>query len=299
MTDKDAHALISQHQLDIAIDLNGHTSGARTALFSHRLAPIQVNYLGYAGTSGATFFDYLIADSVTIPRSDQPFFTEKIAYLPDSFFPVDTSITDFGDLPSRNSQSLPDDGFIFACFNNAYKIQPEIFRCWIHLLKSVENSVLWLTTPSKKAIKNLQAACEDLGVDSSRLIFAKREAERKDHLSRLRLADLFLDTPHYNAHATCADALWAGVPVLTQVGSTFAGRVAASQLHALGMADCIVDSVEAYTEKAIELALNPALLQSVRGRLTQNSKFMPLFDSKRYVKNLENTYRTIISQHVI
>jgi protein O-GlcNAc transferase len=295
MTDKDAHALIAQHQLDIAIDLNGHTSGARTALFSYRLAPIQVNYLGYAGTSGATFFDYLIADRVVIPQSDHVFFTEKIAYLPDSFFPVDTSIRDFGDLPSHNSQGLPDDGFIFACFNNAYKIQPEIFRCWMNLLQSVEGSVLWLTTPSSKAIKNLQAACEKLGVDSSRLIFAKREAERKDHLSRLRLADLFLDTPQYNAHATCADALWAGVPVLTQVGSTFAGRVAASQLHALGMADCIVESIEEYTEKAIELALNPTLLQSVRGRLAQNSKTKTLFDSKLYVRNLENLYREIFT----
>jgi predicted O-linked N-acetylglucosamine transferase (SPINDLY family) len=295
MTDKDAHTLISQHQLDIAIDLNGHTSGARTALFSHRLAPIQVNYLGYAGTSGATFFDYLIADRVVIPQSDHVFFSEKIAYLPDSFFPVDTSIRNFGNLPSRNSQGLPDDGFIFACFNNAYKIQPEIFRRWINLLQSVEGSVLWLTTPSSKAIKNLQAACEDLGVDSSRLIFAKREAERRDHLSRLRLADLFLDTPHYNAHATCADALWAGVPVLTEVGSTFAGRVAASQLHALGMVDCIAASSETYTEKAIELALNPALLQSVRDRLSRNSKTMPLFDSKLYVRNLENVYREIVA----
>jgi len=293
MTDVDAHALISQHQLDIAIDLNGHTSGARTALFSYRLAPIQVNYLGYAGTSGATFFDYLIADPIVIPRSDHVFFTEKIAYLPDSFFPVDTSIRDFGDLPSRNSQGLPDDGFIFACFNNAYKIQPEIFKRWMSLLKTIDGSVLWLTTPSNKAIKNLQAACEDFGLDSSRLIFAKREAERKDHLSRLRLADLFLDTPNYNAHATCADALWAGVPVLTQAGSTFAGRVAASQLHALGMADCIVTSIEAYTEKAIELASNPALLQSLRNRLSQNSKTMPLFDSKLYVRNLENLYREI------
>jgi protein O-GlcNAc transferase len=299
MTDKDAYALIAQHQLDIAIDLNGHTSGARTALFSNRLAPIQINYLGYPGTSGASYFDYLIADPIAIPKSDQPFFTEKIAYLPDSFFPVDTSIIDFGLLPSRESQGLPISGVVYACFNNAYKIQPEIFKCWMLLLKSAENSVLWLSTPSIKAIKNLRATCEDLGVDSSRLVFAKKEAERRDHLSRLRLADLFLDTPYYNAHTTCADALWAGVPVLTQIGSTFAGRVAASQLHALGMTDCIVDSVEAYTKKAIELALNPALLKTVRDRLTQNSKTMPLFDTKLYVKNLENTYRKIVSQHAI
>ena len=165
----------------------------------------------------------------------------------------------------------------------------------MHILKSVVGSVLWLTTPSNKAIKNLQAACEDHGVDTSRLIFAKREAERKDHLSRLRLADLFLDTPYYNAHATCADALWAGVPVLTQVGSTFAGRVAASQLHALSLEDCITESSEAYTEKAIDLALNPALLKSMRMRLAQNSKTMPLFDSRLYVRNLESLYREFVA----
>jgi len=292
-TDNEALDLIQKHQLDIAIDLNGFTSGARTTLFARRLAPIQVNYLGYAGTLGADFFDYLIADKVVVPPEHQSYYSEQIAYLPHSFFPVDTSITELGPIPTRSSQGLPEQGFIFSCFNNAYKIQPEIFSCWMLLLRSVESSVLWLTTPSNKAIKNLQSACKDLGVDSSRLIFAKREAERKDHLSRLRLADLFLDTPNYNAHATCADALWAGVPVLTQVGSTFAGRVAASQLHALGMADCIAASSEAYTENAIELALNPISLQSLRSRLTQNSKTMPLFDSKLYVKNLENLYREI------
>lgn len=295
VTDKDAHALIAQHQLDIAIDLNGHTSGARTALFSHRLAPIQINYLGYAGTSGANYFDYLIADPIAIPVTDQPFFTEKIVYLPDSFFPVDTSITDFGPLPSRESQGLPNSGFIFACFNNAYKIQPEIFSCWMNLLKSIDNSFLWLTTPSKKAINNLQIACEASVVDPSRLIFAKKEIERRDHLSRLRLVDLFLDTPYYNAHATCADALWAGVPVLTQIGTTFAGRVAASQLHALGMADFVVNTSAAYTAKAIEFALNSDLAQSVKSRMIQNSRTMPLFDSKLYVSNLENTYREIIA----
>jgi protein O-GlcNAc transferase len=295
MPDKEAHALIMQHQLDIAIDLNGHTSGARIALFSLRLAPIQINYLGYAGTSGATFFDYLIADRIAVPQTDQPFFSEKIAYLPNSFFPVDTSILDFGSLPTRENQGLPNSGFIFSCFNNAYKIQPEIFSCWMNLLKSIEGSVLWLTTPSKKAIKNLQTACEDSGVNPSRLIFAKKEIERRDHLSRLRLADLFLDTPHYNAHTTCADALWTGVPVLTQIGTTFAGRVAASQLHALGMADLVVDSRAAYTAKAIELASNSTLFQSVKSRLTQHSRTMPLFDSKLYVSNLENTYREIIA----
>jgi predicted O-linked N-acetylglucosamine transferase (SPINDLY family) len=299
VTDKDAHALIAQHQLDIAIDLNGYTSGARTTLFARRLAPIQVNYLGYPGTSGADFFDYLIADKIVVPPEHKSYYSEQILYLPHSFFPVDTSITELAAIPIRSSQGLPEEGFIFTCFNNAYKIKPAIFALWMDLLKAVNNSVLWLSKPSERAALNLKAAAIKLGVDPSRLIFAGRVPARADHLSRLRLADLFLDTPHYNAHATCADALWAGVPVLTQVGSTFAGRVAASQLHALGMADCIVDSVEAYTEKAIELALNPALLQSVRDRLAQNSKTMPLFDSKLYVKNLENTYRTIISQHAI
>jgi len=295
MTDKDAHTLIAQHQLDIAVDLNGHTSGARTALFSYRLAPIQVNYLGYAGTSGAEFFDYLIADEVVIPREHQVHYSERIVYLPNSFFPVDTSISDLGIMPTRKSQGLPETGFVFACFNNAYKIQPEIFMVWMHLLKAAEGSVLWLSTLPKEAIFNLLAAAKQHGIDSDRLIFAKRVPARVDHLSRLRLADLFLDTPNYNAHATCADALWAGVPVLTQIGHTFAGRVAASQLRALGMSELIMNSADSYQAMALDLAMNPEKLLGIRIRMQENGKSQPLFDSKAYVRDLESTFQKLFS----
>jgi predicted O-linked N-acetylglucosamine transferase (SPINDLY family) len=241
--------------------------------------------------------DYIIADAFLIPENQRQYYSEQIIYLPDCF-QVNDDQRIINPAPDRQAAGLPEQGFIFCSFNNSYKITPEFFAIWMRLLKQVQTSVLWLVGNNPEVCQNLRREAEQRGVNPQRLIFTER-VPYPQHLARFQLADLFLDTPHYNAHATCADALWAGVPVLTQVGSTFAGRVAASQLHALGMADCIVDSVEAYTEKAIELALNPALLQSVRDRLAQNSKTMPLFDSKLYVKNLENTYRTIISQHAI
>jgi predicted O-linked N-acetylglucosamine transferase (SPINDLY family) len=289
--------LIRAQQLDIAIDLNGHTSGARTALFARKLAPIQVNYLGYAGTSGADFYDALIADQLVIPPESQVHFSEKIFYLPNSFFPVDTSIPyeSFGEVPSRVSQGLPESGIVFACFNNAYKITPAIFTIWMNLLKVIPGSVLWLSKPSTaEAIANLQNEAVSRGVDSSRLVFASRTPGRKEHLSRLRLADLFLDTPHYNAHATAADALWAGLPLLTLIGETFAGRVAASQLNVLGLNQLIVDSEQKYFDKAVELASKPELLKNMRYLIEANRSSSPLFDTKKYAKDLEAIYLGLI-----
>lgn len=296
--DLDATNLILAEKLDIAIDLNGHTSGARTALFARKLAPIQVNYLGYAGTSGAGFYDALVADKVAIPEGHQIYYSEPIAYLPNSFFPVDTSIPveSFGDLPTRASQGLPNSGFVFACFNNAYKITPNIFDVWMRLLNDVAGSILWLSKPSPMAQLNLQKEAERRGVDSSRLIFATRTPGRLEHLSRLRLADLFLDTPNYNAHATAADALWAGLPVLTQIGHTFSGRVAASQITALGFNELIASSEEEYIAKALEFARNPLALESVRQRLEGSRAHSPLFDTKRYVKDLEALYIGLLNK---
>lgn len=284
--------LIRGCQLDIGVDLNGHTSGSRTELFAQKIAPVQVNYLGYAGTSGGDFYNALIADRVAIPPEHQIHFSEKIAYLPNSFFPVDTGISyeSFGELPSRLSQGLPESGFVFACFNNSYKITPEIFDVWMNLMKEIPDSVLWLSKPSSIAIENLQKEARSRGVDSSRLIFAVRTPDRKGHLSRLRLANLFLDTPNYNAHATAADALWSGLPLLTLIGETFAGRVAASQLNALGLNELIVDSSEAYFNKALELAIRPDLLKEIRSQLEVNRYNSPLFDTKQYVKDLESIY---------
>ena len=299
LSDSQAADLLIKENLDIVVDLNVHTAGGRLALFSKRLAPIQINYLGYAGTSGADFYDCLIADQVAIPPEDQPHYTEKIAYLPHSFFPVDTSIApaQFGVLPTRSSQGLPDTGFIFACFNNSYKISPEIFTVWTELLKQVPGSVLWLSKASPKAIENLQKEAQVRGVDPSRLVFATRISARVDHLSRLRLADLFLDTPNYNAHATAADALWAGVPVLTILGHTFAGRVAASQVSALGLPELIVHSDGEYLAKALELAQHPERLKELKERLEKNRYQTPLFNTKQYIKDLEGLYESLLQRH--
>jgi len=290
--------LIRECQLDIAVDLNGHTAGSKTTFFAQKIAPIQVNYLGYAGTSGADFYDVLIADRVVIPLEHQAHFSEEIAYLPHSFFPVDTTIPheSFGDLPSRSSQGLPEFGFIFACFNNAYKITPGIFNVWMNLLKVIPDSVLWLSKPSAIAIENLKEEAGSRGVNPARLIFAARTTDRKDHLSRLRLADLFLDTPNFNAHATAADTLWAGLPLLTLIGKTFAGRVAASQLNALGLNELIVNSEQKYVDKAVELANQPELLQIIRNKLEKNRTSSPLFDSKRYVQDLESIYLSLLNK---
>ena len=298
LNDTSAKNLILEQELDIAIDLNGHTAGARTGLFSKKIAPLQVNYLGYAGTSGSDFYDYLIADEVSIPESHQDFYTEKVARLPHSFFPVDTSISiaALGDLPTRESQGLPAAGFIFSCFNNAYKINPDIFDLWMRLLKQVPDSVLWLSKTSEKAMKNLQNEAIARGVDARRLVFATRVPARKDHLSRLRLADLFLDTPNYNAHATAADALWAGVPVLTQLGQTFAGRIAASQVSSLGMPELIVNTPEEYYAKALELATQPQLIKDLRMKLEANRLTAPLFNTKEYVRDLEKLYTDFLEQ---
>jgi protein O-GlcNAc transferase len=300
LSDLRSSDLIFSQSLDIAIDLNGHTSGARTALFADNIAPIQVNYLGYAGTSGTNFYDALIADKVVIPPQNQVHFSEEISYLPNSFFPVDTGIPyeSLGELPARVSQGLPEAGFVFTCFNNSYKITPEIFDIWMNLLKEIPGSVLWLSRPSTKAIENLQFEAKIRGVDSSRLIFAMRTPSRKEHLSRLRLGDLFLDTPNYNAHATAADALWAGLPLLTLIGETFAGRVAASQLNALGLNELIVDSEEKYFDKAVELASQPELLKNLRIQIEANRASSPLFDSEQYVKDLESIYLELLKKVV-
>jgi predicted O-linked N-acetylglucosamine transferase (SPINDLY family) len=262
------------------------------SLFSKNIAPIQVNYLGYAGTTGAKFYDYLIADEVVIPPEETINYTEKIAYLPNSFFPIDTSypISKFNELPSRISQCLPEDSFVFACFNNSYKISPEIFEIWMRLLKEVKNSVLWLSKPSDRAIANLVKKAALKGIAEERIIFADRVPDRSDHLNRLRLVDLFLDTPIYNAHATAADALWVGVPVLTILGSTFAGRVAASQICRLGLSEMIAQSNEEYYLNALNLAENHKRLAEIKNMIKELRLTTPLFNTKQYVQDLESLY---------
>lgn len=299
LNDHDAQNLVLTQHLDIAVDLNGHTAGARVSLFARGLAPIQVSYLGYAGTSGANFYDYLIADEIVIPPDHQKDFSERVAYLPNSFFPADTLVPmeKLGPPPTREIQGLPPLGTVFICFNNAYKISPDIFNVWMEILKLTPGSVLWLSQLTTSGMRNLQEMASKQGVDPERLIFAKRMASREDHLSRLRLADLFLDTPNYNAHATAADALWAGVPVLTLLGEVFASRVAASQLTALKMPNLIVNTLTEYQEKAIDLGSSPEKLKDLKHQLESNRVKTSLFNTAQYVNDFEALYRAIFSKN--
>ena len=292
-SDRQAAALLNELAVDIVVDLGGHTEGSRTSMLAYRPAPIQVNYFGYPGTSGAEFIDYVMADRVVLPFDQQPFFSEKIVHLPDSYQANDSKRQTAAIAPTRADLGLPDDAFVFTCFNNAYKLSRPVVGTWIRLLKACPNSLLWLYYINDSAQANLQQELISHGVDPSRVILAP-VVEQPDHLARLRLADLFLDTLPYNAHTTASDALWAGVPVLTCLGPTFAGRVAGSLLHAVGLPELITNSLEEYETLAQKLAGDPALLDSLRERLSQGRLSHPLFDTARLTRHIEAAYATMV-----
>ncbi|MFM7084339.1 MAG: tetratricopeptide repeat protein [Hyphomicrobium sp.] len=275
--------------VDIAIDLRGFTTNARTGIFSFRPAPIQVNYLGYPGTMGASFIDYIIADPNLIPISHQADYSEKIAYLPFCYQPNDRKKVISEKCFKRSELGLPEDGFVYCCFNNNYKITPETFEIWMRILKKVNGSVLWLLSSNRAAELNLRKEANDKGVDPSRIIFADR-VNMSDHLARHRCADLFLDTLPYNAHTTSSDALWAGLPLLTRVGETFAGRVSASLLKALNLSELITTTAQEYEHLAITLAEQPETLKKIMKSLENNRNSAPLFDTPLYTKHLEAAY---------
>jgi protein O-GlcNAc transferase len=284
-----AHAAqrIRADEIDILIDLKGHTLNARTATLAARPAPIQVNYLGYPGTMGAAFMDYIIVDRIVAPSEQQPYFTEKLVTLPGCYQPNGRRKS--AAAPTRRECGLPAEGFVFCCFNNTYKITPQLFDIWIGLLKRVPGSVLWLLESNDLARRNLRREAEQRGVDPVRLVFAPVRPIA-EHLARHRHADLFLDTVPCNAHTTASDALWAGLPVLTCAGATFAGRVAASAVTAAGVPELIAPSLAAYEQFALDLALTPARLRDLRERLERNRATEPLFDMATYVRNLETAY---------
>ena len=283
--------------IDIAIDLAGYTGDSRTALFAERLAPVQVSYLGYAGSMAADYIDYMIADRVLIPESSRSHYTENIVYLPNSFQANDHTRRIADRLFSRQQFGLPEQGFVYCCFNNSYKITPATFGIWMRILARVAGSVLWLSVDNAVAMVNLKQAAAEAGVDPDRLVMAPRMDSAEEHLARLKLADLFLDTLPYNAHTTASDALWAGLPLLTCPGQSYASRVAASLLSALRLPELITDSLEDYAALAIELAENPARLAGVRGRLQQNRQTAPLFDTALFTRHLEAAYSHIYRQH--
>jgi len=282
---------IRSEEIDLLVDLNGFTQNARPGIFARRPAPVQVNYLGFPGTMGADYIDYIIADPVLVPPSHHAAYTEQVVTLPHSYMPHDDigrAISDGGF--QRAQFGLPDGAFVFCCFNNAYKFNARVFASRMRILKAVDGSVLWLSESHPAAMANLRKHAAAAGVAPERLVFATRVASMADHLARHRLADLFLDTLPYNAHTTASDALWAGLPVLTQIGESFAGRVAASLLTAIGLPELIVQTSEQFERLAIELATAPEKLASIREKLRTNRSTAPLFDTRLFVRHLESAY---------
>jgi len=275
-------------------DSLGHTQGDSFDVLSHRPAPVQASWLGYAGTTAAPFVDYLIADRIVAP--DAGGFSEKLAWLPNCFFPSDT-VRNLGKLPSRAQAGLPQDAFVFCCFNNTWKITEPVFAAWMRLLAQIPQSVLWLKQAGEKTKENLVRSARDRGIDPDRLVFAT-PAPLDVHLVRHQLADLFLDTLPYNAHATACDALWAGLPVLTQRGTAFAGRVAASLLTAAGLPELITETAQEYEALALALARDPARLKALREKLATNRATAPLFDTPRLARDLEAAYRAMLAAAV-
>lgn len=281
--------LMRSHEIDIAIDLAGYTSDSRVEVFAHRPAPLQITYLGHPGTLGSRYFDYILADRHVIPPEHQPHYAEKVAYLPDSYLPTDGGITVAERTPSRAECGLPESGPVLCCFSHDYKIHPTVFGAWMRVMKQVPDSVLWLVSRNNFSQANLRRSAQAQGIDPARLIFASRVPRIEDHLARYRLADIFLDTSPYNAHTTAADALLAGLPVVTFMGGAFPARVAGSLLHAIGMPELVADSLQAYEDLAVALVSDRPRLAATRAKLAAHRTTHALFDTDLFCRNLEDT----------
>jgi protein O-GlcNAc transferase len=290
MSDKDAALLARQDKIDIVVDLKGYTKDSRPGIFAYRAAPLQISYLGYPGTMGAEFIDYIIADSVVITEQHEKYYTENIIYLPNSYQVNDNTRMISERSVTKSEMGLPEHGFIFCCFNSNYKISPDEFEIWMRILGMVEGSVLWLLKSNKWAETNLQLEAESRGISRDRLIFADK-LPQAEHLARQRLADLFLDTFNVNAHTTTSDALWVGLPVVTKLGKGFAARVAGSLLTAIGLPELITETEQEYEALILDLATNPERLASIKDKLAANRLSKPLFNSELFTKHLEDGYQ--------
>lgn len=276
-------------ELDIAVDLSGLTTGCRPGIFAARVAPIQINYLGYPGTMGAAFMDYILADQTVITPETETFYNEKVIYLPHSYQPNDQNRAVSTQVLTRAELGLPEHAFVFCCFNNNYKITPETFDQWMVILKAVPDSILWLLEASSETANNLRRESQSRGVAPGRLFFAPK-VPMEFHLARQKCADLFLDSLPYNAHTTASDALWAGLPVLTRTEPAFASRVAASLLNAVGLPELVTHDRPSFEARAIELATDPAQLNAVRAKLERNRLQAPLFDIERFARAVERAF---------
>ena len=288
-SDRNIAELLVQSEIDIVVNLNGYFGVERTGVFAMRPSPVQVNYLGFPGTMGADYVDYIIADRQVIPEDQRPFYSENVVYLPEVYQANNSTKHIDERVPTRAELGLPNSGFVFCCFNNNHKIMPEMFDIWCRLLRKVEGSVLWLLEANAVAGRNLRQEAEKRGVSAERIVFAPPIPLAK-HLARIRVADLFLDTLPHNAHTTTSDALWAGIPVLTCVGSTFAGRVAGSLLWAIGLPELITSSLDEYEALATKIAGDPSVLEDFKAKLARNRGSWPLFASDRFRRHLERAY---------
>ncbi len=292
LADADIARRIHEAGVDVAIDLNGHTAYSRIGALAWRPAPVQATYLGFPGTSGAPFIDYVIADATVAPFSDQPHFSEQIVHLSGCYQVSDRSRRAAATVPTRSAFGLPESGFVFACFNTSYKIAPEMFGVWMRILKALPGSVLWLVKSSEAMAGNLKRTAVAHGIDPQRLVFCGM-VEPEAHIARHALADLFLDTLPYNSHGTGSFALWAGLPILTCLGSTFAGRVAGSMLRAIGLPELVTDTLADYEALALRLASDPALLAGLRRRLVAGRDTTALFDTDLFRRHIEAAYTTM------
>ena len=295
--EKEIAELSRNLKIDIAVDLMGHTKRNRFKIFAEKCANLQISYIGYLGSQGSKFFDYIIADKTTIPKKNQKYFSEKIIYMPDTFLISDSSKKISNKNFTREELGLPKEGFVFCCFNQLFKLSPEIFDIWMNLLKSINNSVLWILVQNETAAKNLKNEAILRNVDPKRIIFAKH-MKMADHLARHKSADLFIDTFPFTAATAASDALWTGLPVLTRIGESFVSRVAASLLNAIELPELITFTKKEYENKAIELANNKKMLKEIKNKLNKNKNTKPLFNTKIFANNLEMAYLKIYQKYI-
>jgi predicted O-linked N-acetylglucosamine transferase (SPINDLY family) len=296
MSDLDIAQLSRGLDVDIAVDLMGLTSDSRPGIFAERAAPIQVNYLGYPGTMGANFIDYLVADHTLIPEESQQYYTEKIVYLPDSFQSNGSKCLPSTTPYTRAGEGLPARGFVYCCFNNSHKITPSMFDLWMRILERTKGSVLWLLEGNPWMADNLRKEAARRNISPERLVFCQR-LPLSEHMARQQLADLFLDTLPFNAGATASPALWAGLPVLTCMGEAFAGRMAASLLRAVNLPELVTTTEGAYEELAVELAQNAERYHEIRQRLQCNRHTAPLFNTRAFTRHLEAAYSAMYERY--
>jgi len=293
----DAARRIAADGVDILVDLTGYTQHAPTEILAYHPAPVQVNYLGYPGTMGADYMDYIFVDDFVVPTDQQSYFSERLVHLPGCYLPYASQQKISAITPSRAKCVLPEEGFVFCCFNNSYKITPAMYDVWMRLLKAVPGSVLWLRENNRWVAANLRREAESRGVAADRLVFASKWP-LPEHLSRYRLADLYLDTFPYNAHSMAGDVLWAGCLLLTMSGHTFASRVAGSLLRTVGLPELVTESLEQYEELALRLAQNHQELSELRSRLAANRDTCSLFDCQRFARHLEQAYLHMWDVHI-